>query len=158
MKKYSILAAVVIATIVIGLLLIKRVNNKAFRCDAHIVSTVVTGGSKYVLNANINILSVSGKELIAFTNGSMENNGNKYVVARKSFITYAPSAIKDISKARVVREEINPMDTLPPKIWNDLFLVQPIGIDFYAKIQELPDNALLLEGLSNPYVVCDLIR
>ncbi|ALX96642.1 hypothetical protein AV650_25270 [Serratia fonticola] len=127
---------------------------KPFRCDAQQISVQVKGQKSIVLNANATVIFSSSKNGIVYISGSIKESDTRYLLARKIFFTITPSEIKGTNNTQLTHEEVHPGDNTPEKIWRDFLLPEIQHVDFYSEIKKLRHNALLISGVTNPFLVC----
>ncbi|WP_422526609.1 hypothetical protein [Serratia fonticola] len=127
---------------------------KPFRCDTQQISLQVKRNSNIVLIANATVIFSSSKTSIVYITGSIKDNDKRYQLARKIFVTITPSELKGVNNTQITHEEVHPIDNTPDIIWRDFLMPEVEKVDFYTEIIPLFHNAVLIRGLTNPFLVC----
>lgn len=154
MKK-TIGAALVIATLLIGLWYYQGHNTrKPFRCDTQQISVQVKTQNPIVLNANSTVIFSSAETGIAYITGSITENGTRYLLDRNISFTITPSELKGSNNTQFTHEEVHPADNTPDNVWRNVLMPEVENVDFYTKITPLLHNALLIQGVTNPFLAC----
>ncbi|MGL6011457.1 MAG: FidL-like protein, partial [Shewanella oncorhynchi] len=91
--------------------------------------------------------------LVSMT-GTIKQNDKDYLVSRTLFFTIKKSGLKNNYKVEISREEIDKRDELPEDLWLKYVFPKSTGVEFYSEVRELNKNAILLQSLSNPLLVC----
>jgi hypothetical protein len=154
MKKV-IIAVLLFASLVIGLWYYSlHQSRKPFRCDAQQISVQVKGKKNIVLNANATVIFSSSKNSLIYITGSIKEDDTRYLLDRKIFFTITPSEIKGANNTQLTHEEVHPGDNTPDQIWRNFLLPEIQHVDFYSEMKSLRQNALLISGVTNPFLVC----
>ncbi|CAI2006528.1 TPA: hypothetical protein ACSTLY_004229 [Serratia fonticola] len=148
-------AVLFLASLLIGLWYYSlQQGRKPFRCDAQQVSVQVKAQKSIVLNANSTIIFSSSNTGIIFITGSIKEDDTRYLLDRKIFFTITPSEIKGTDNTQLTHEEVHPGDNTPNKIWINILLPEIQRIGFYTETIPLHHNALLIRGVTNPFLAC----
>ncbi|MFV8845424.1 hypothetical protein [Serratia fonticola] len=148
-------AVLFLASLLIGLWYYSLYQGrKPFRCDAQQISVQVKAKKSIVLNANATVIFSSSKASLIYITGSIKEDETQYLLDRKIFFTITPSEIKGTDNTQLTHEEVHPGDNTPNQIWLNVLLPEIQRINFYTKIIPLHHNALLIRGVTNPFLVC----
>ncbi|MEX3004746.1 hypothetical protein [Serratia fonticola] len=148
-------AVLLLASLLIGLWYYSlHQGRKPFRCDTQQISVQVKGKKNIVLNANSTVIFSSSNTGIVYISGSIKEDDTRYLLARKIFFTINPSEIKGADNTQFTHEERHPGDNTPDQIWRDFLLPEIQHVDFHSEIIKLHQNALLISGVTNPFLVC----
>lgn len=129
-------------------------GRKPFRCDTQQISVLVKAQTDIVLNANSTVIFSSAQNGIVYLIGSVKENDTRYLLDRKIFFTLTPSELEGASNTQLTHEEVHPADSTPDRIWQNFLLPEVQRVNFYTQIIPLFHNALLIKGVSNPFLVC----
>lgn len=129
-------------------------GRKPFRCDTQQISSLVKTHNNISLNANSTIVFSSSKTGIFYITGSIKENDTRYLLDRKIFFTITPSELKGANNTQITHEEVHPVDNTPDNVWRNIMMPEVKNVDFYTEITPLLHNAMLIRGLTNPFLVC----
>ncbi|MEB7884167.1 hypothetical protein [Serratia fonticola] len=129
-------------------------GRKPFRCDTQQISILLKTHNNISLNANSTIVFSSSKTGIVYITGSIKENDTRYLLDRKIFFTITPSELKGANNTQITHEEVHPVDTTPDNVWRNIIMPEVKNVDFYTEITPLFHNAMLIRGLTNPFLVC----
>ncbi|MBC3377670.1 hypothetical protein H8I69_00860 [Serratia fonticola] len=125
-----------------------------FRCDTQQISVQVKAQTNILLNANSTIIFSSSKTGIVNLVGSIKENDTRYQLSRKLFFTITPSELKGVNNTQITHEEVHPADNTPNNVWQKFLMPEVEKVDFYTELVPLFNNAVLIRGLVNPFLVC----
>lgn len=129
-------------------------SRKSFHCDTQQISVQVKAKNDIFLNAYSTVVFSSSKTGIIYITGSIKENDTRYLLDRNISFVVTPSEVKGGKNTQFTHEEVHPADNTPDKIWRN-FLMPEIGhVEFHTEILPLLHNALLLRGLTNPFLIC----
>ncbi|ATM76791.1 FidL-like protein [Serratia fonticola] len=132
----------------------KNYSSKPFRCDAHLIALVEQDSNHVELNLHDNLILTLPTEGLVSMTGTIKQNDKDYLVSRTLFFTIKKSGLKNNYKVEISREEIDKRDELPEDLWLKYVFPKSTGVEFYSEVRELNKNAILLQSLSNPLLVC----
>ncbi|WP_431225411.1 FidL-like protein [Serratia sp. L9] len=125
-----------------------------FRCDGQIHNQTVTPTGNVQLNAYISVIFTAENTGTMYTVGSVKDEHTSYILHRHSLFSIKPSPIKGSNNIIFTQEQIHPLDNTPDKLWHNFILPQVDNVDFNVEIKPVNQNALLIQGLSIPFIIC----
>lgn len=129
-------------------------NRKPFRCDTQQLSVLIKAKKNIALNASVTIVFSSKTTGIVYVTGSLKEEETRYLLSRKLFFTITPSELENASNTLITHEDIRPSDNTPDSIWRNIVLPEMQNVSFYTQIIPLLNNALLVQSLTNPLLIC----
>jgi hypothetical protein len=129
-------------------------SKKPFRCDTQQLSVQVKAKNNIVLRASSTILFSSSKSGMFYITGSIKENDTRYLLDRNISFSVTPSGIKRGNNVQFTHEQVHPADNTPDNIWRNYLMPEIELVDVYTEVAPLFHNALLIRGLSNPFLVC----
>lgn len=129
-------------------------NETAFRCDTQLLSHIELDNTKIETNLHTTIVFTSYNNVLFEVSGSFKKDQQQYRVSRKIFFTIKPSLLNGMKKTILTHKVVNQLDQVPDELWQRYFLPASPGVEFYTEIVKLNKNAVLLQGFSNPLLVC----
>lgn len=129
-------------------------SEEVFRCDGQLLSHIELDNSKIETNLHGTIVFTLNNNMIFEVSGSFNQDNQQYIVNRKMFFTIKPSLLDGMNKTIITHEVTNPLDQVPVELWRRYILPATLGEEFYTEIVKLNKNAVLLQGFSNPLLVC----
>lgn len=151
MKKKAFFLLTVI--LICGYLYYHYKKETPFRCDTQVFSHIELDDNKIEANLHVTIAFTLDNNILLEATGSFKQDNQQYRVSRKIFFTTKPSLLNGMKKTIITHEVINQLDQVPEKQWRRYFLPEP-GEEFYTERVKLNKNAVLLQGFSNPLLVC----
>lgn len=152
MKKIAFFLLTVI--FICGYLYYHYKKETAFRCDTQLLTHIEIDNNKIETNLYITIAFTLDNNIFFEVSGSLKQGNQQYIVNRKIFFTTKPSLLNGMKKTIITHEVINQLDQVPEELWRRYFLPASPGVEFYAERIKLNKNAVLLQGFSNPLLVC----
>lgn len=129
-------------------------NETVFRCETQLLSHIELDNKKTEANLHATIIFTLYNNIFFEVTGSFKQDNQKYMVNRKIIFTIKPSLLNGMNKTIITHEVVNPLDQVPEKQWQRYILPATLGEEFYTEIVKLNKNAVLLQGFSNPLLVC----
>lgn len=129
-------------------------NEPVFRCETQLLSHIELDNKKIETNLHATIIFTLYNNIFFEVTGSFKQNNQQYMVNRKIIFTIKPSLLSGMNKTIITHEAINPLDQVPKELWQRYILPAAPGDEFYTEIVKLNNNAVLLQGFSNPLLVC----
>ncbi len=137
-----------------GYFFYKNYSSKPFRCDAHLISLIEQDVNHVEVNLYESIIFTLPIEGMVSMTGTVKQNDKNYLVSRTLFFTIKKSGLKNNYKVEISREDVDKRDELPEDLWLKYIFPKSIGVEYYSEVRELNKNAILLQSLSNPQLVC----
>jgi hypothetical protein len=129
-------------------------SDKSFRCDAHLISLIEQDVNHVDLNLYESIIFTLPIEGMVSMTGTVKQNDKDYIVSRTLFFTLKKSGLKNNYKVEIIREDVDKRDDLPEGLWLRYIFTKSKGVEYYSEVRDLNKNAILLQSLSNPQLVC----
>ncbi|MBL5906303.1 FidL-like protein [Serratia fonticola] len=159
MKKISFALLAII--FICGYLYYHHINfnvrgKQSFRCDSQVISYTERNNKIVDVNLYLSaIFTVRGEGLLEIT-GTYKQDNQQHLVNRKILFTHKHSELNDMEKTTITREVVGPIDNVPQESWQKYILPNLPGVEFYTELKKMNKNAMLFQGLSNPFFVCVL--
>jgi len=128
-------------------------SKEPFHCDVQILSHITKDGQKFDLNLHTDILLLTNNKGAVYIIGTLRGERNSYLVSRRLYFTTNSPVIKNISQAIITDEKRHDRDNAPNELWKYV-IPEVVGVKFYIEVKNLNKNAILIQGVSNPYYIC----
>lgn len=129
-------------------------GKKPFRCDSQVISHIERNEKNIDINLYISaIFTIRGEGLLEVT-GTYKQDNQQYLVNRKVIFTHKNSELNNMKKTTITREIVTSVDNVPNDSWRRYILPDIPGIEFYTELKRMNKNAMLFQGLSNPFFLC----
>lgn len=86
--------------------------------------------------------------------GTVETDEAVYSLNRRVNFIIAPKTIHGMKMVTITSINRHPTDSTPEVIWNINVSPEVQGVEFYVKIKRINKNAVLINSLSLPYMIC----
>lgn len=131
-------------------------SKQPFRCDTQVISYTERNNKIVDVNLYLSaIFTVRGEGLLEMT-GTYKQDNQQYLVNRKILFTHRHSELNGMKKTTITREVVGPSDNVPDESWQQYILPDITGVEFYTELKKMNKNAMLFQGLSNPFFICVL--
>lgn len=125
-----------------------------FRCDGQMHNQIVTPTGNVQLNAYISVIFTAENSGTMYSVGSVKDEHTSYILQRHTLFSIKPSPIKGLSNIAFTQEQVHPLDNTPDNLWHNFILPQVNNVGFNVEIMPVNQNALLIQGLTTPFIIC----
>lgn len=137
-------------------ILINYSDDKAepFSCVAQIEQESTMAGQSVHINAVVTVFLIGWDHGFFSMIGSVSVDEEIYNLNRKVSFVIAPHQIHGMKMVRIISVKLHRTDNTPEDVWSDYITPEAVGAEFYVRIKKINKNAILVNSLSLPYLLC----